>query len=620
LPKVVPGLPEIKARRDEPREPELLPPPHPVVRRIVLTTAQEPQETAAFQRRNRATEEELRQQLAGAEEVGLGRDGERVYRRYTYRIRKNEIGSKGPADSTAIWSLRPDMLMLPMRDGQASMLGRKAATELGALSRKLHVYLDAIAPAGPDGRPMPVLRQRLRQDLRGKKPEWLRGEAVPTLTQMLMADDAATRRLLVELLAAIPQEPATLALAQRAAFDLDAGVRAAAVEALKDRDPEVSRPVLLKALRYPWPPPADFAAEALVHLKDRGAVSELVGLLREPRPGRPYVTPDRRVVIREVVKINHQRNCVLCHVPSLSGKDPVVGVDPVPVRPPPEWGGGGSGAGGKWSRGGRGSSSSTSAGAVTVLVRADITFLRQDFSVGFPVANPAQQVPQLQQAAQGNPALDRAIRTPPPPVRFDFVVRTRPVQKGERKKWQGLDEQSNPHRDAVLFTLRQLTGQDHGDSTDAWVRAFPQAEAEVRSVKLAERLVRAEPLPRAGLLQQYRDGAGVEYTWALARAIPRLSGPQQEVARLALVNRLAKLPAPQLRQQLGDRNLEVRRAAVRACADKDDRSLVEDLIGLLDDDGTAHVAREALKKLTGQDLPDAGSWHKWWGSIARADD
>src|SRR5262249_49444270 len=156
-------------------------------------------------------EEELRAQLAGAEEVGIGRSSGKVYQIYVNRIRKNEVGSKGPADSTAIRCVRPDLFTLPLRDGPASMLGTKAAIELGILSRNLHVYPDNVAPVGPNGRPMALLRERFRQDLRGKKPEWLRAEAVPTLTQMLMAEDAVTRRLLVDLLAAIPQKPATVA-------------------------------------------------------------------------------------------------------------------------------------------------------------------------------------------------------------------------------------------------------------------------------------------------------------------------------------------------------------------------------------------------------------------------
>jgi hypothetical protein len=619
----------VEAQAEKPGEPspaELLPPPRRAAFGIVLAPAEEPQDNDTFQRRNCATEEELRQQLAAAEEVGLGQAGASVHGRYVVHVNSPQVAGKGAADCAVLLQLRPDLASLPLRDGPACTLGPKKARDLDTLSRKLRIYLNTLAPAGPNGRPMLVLRQRLRQDLRGKKPEWLRGEAVPTLTQMLMADDVATRRLLVELLAAIPQEPATLALAQRAAFDLDAGVRAAAVEALAGRDPEVSRPVLLKALRYPWPPPADFAAEALVHLDDKGAVAELVVMLGEPRPGRPYVTPDRRVVIREVVKINHLANCLLCHPPALRGNEPVLGVDPVQSIPTPTSRNRGLAQAGRSfapSAGGHnyGNRPTTpgSTPSTPVMIRGDITFLRQDFSVGFPLPPPAQQVPQLERIAQGNPVLDRAIRTPPSPVRFDFVVRTRHLGKSERMKWQKLQEKSDPHRDAALFALRGLTHQDRGDRTEEWERAFPLAKAEVRSNKLTERLVRAEPLPRAGLLQQYRDGAGVEYTWALTRAIPRLSGVPQEVARLALVNRLAKLPVNQLRQYLSDRNPEVCRAAVRACAQKDDRSLVEDLIPLLSADAlTAHLASETLTKLTGQDLPDASAWRIWWNNGARA--
>jgi hypothetical protein len=583
--------PKVQAR------PELLPPPRSVVVRIVLGPAEEPQQNDSMQRRNRATEAELRRQLAGAQTVGVGRSGSKIYTQYVARVKRSDIGPKGLADNTVLRTLRPDLLTLPLRDGPSVMLGTKAANELGVLSRKLHLYLDTAAPAGPNGRPMEVLRELLSKSLRGKKPEWLRAEAVPTLTQMLMAEDAATRRLLVDLLAAIPQKPATVALAQRAVFDLDADVRAAAVAALKGRDPELWRPVMVKGLNYPWAPPADFAAEALVQLQDKGAVAELVTMLREPQPGRPFVTRDRRVVIREVVKIHHQHNCVLCHAPAI-GNEPVTGLDPVPVTWR-EYVSPSTAQTGAQKKGWGGPRIATTRTSLA-RVRADITFLRQDFSLNFPIANGLPQT-----------ALPR----------FDYVVRTRPVQKGERKKWQDLEDKSNPQRDAILFALRELTGQDHGDTTEAWVKAFPTAEAEVRSVKLADRVLGAEPLTRAALFQQYRDGVGDEYTWALARLIGRLSGPAQETARLTLVNRFGREPIASLRKHLRDRDPEVRRAAVRAAGQKNDKGLATDLVGLLDSDPTtAHLARQTLKKLTGQDLSDADAWRKWCAGLARADD
>src|SRR5262249_41653981 len=157
-----------------------------------------------------------------------------------------------------------------------SVLHPKSAAELKALSRKLHVYFDALAPAGPDGRRESTarLREQLRKDLRGKKLEWLRPEAGPTLNQMVMGEDEQMGRLLVELLAAIPGRQSSAALASRAGFDLSADVRSEAVAALKNRPAEDWRPVLIGALRYPWPPPADFAAEALVSLEDKDAIPE----------------------------------------------------------------------------------------------------------------------------------------------------------------------------------------------------------------------------------------------------------------------------------------------------------------------------------------------------------
>ncbi len=101
-------------------------------------------------------------------------------------------------------------------------------------------------------------------------------------------------------------------------------MRDAATEALNGRDPEVWRPVFVKALGYPWPPPADFAAEALIKLRAVGAIPELVVLLGKPQPGLPVTLPNKAVVIREVVKVNHLRNCMLCHPPALRGNEPVV--------------------------------------------------------------------------------------------------------------------------------------------------------------------------------------------------------------------------------------------------------------------------------------------------------
>src|SRR5262249_48182435 len=70
--------------------------------------------------------------------------------------------------------------------------------------------------------------------------------------------------------------------------------------------------------------------------------------------------------------------------------------------------------------------------------------------------------------------------------------------------------------------------------------------------------------------------------------------------RLALVNRLARLDVASLRKHLGEGDVEIRRAAVRACGEKKDADLAADLVPLLDggDATTAGPARGAPAELT----------------------
>src|SRR5205807_3028252 len=121
----------------------------------------------------------------------------------------------------------------------------------------------------------------------------------------------------------IPGPEATVALARRAVFDLEAEVRRSAVKALKSRDSQHYRPVLLKALRYPWAPAADHAAEALIALDDKAVVPELVVMLKRPDPRAPLTLNTRHTVVQELVRANHFTNCLLCHPPSLGGNEPV---------------------------------------------------------------------------------------------------------------------------------------------------------------------------------------------------------------------------------------------------------------------------------------------------------
>jgi hypothetical protein len=251
-----------------------------------------------------------------------------------------------------------------------------------------------------------------------------------TLVQMLQTENYPVRLQLVKTLANNKGKYASTALAQRAVFDISPLVREAAVEALKGRPSEEYRPRLLEALRYPWPLPADHAAEALVALDSHDAIFDLVNLLDDPDPCTPTQDKDKKWVVSDLVRVNHLGNCLLCHAPS-SGRDDLFRA-PVPER-------------GKtlpevyYDRGDG------------ISIRADVTYIRQDFSV-VQTVNDSGKWPSEQ--------------------RFDYLVRKRELSTNEVR----LLSESNaagkpatyPQREAVLWALRELTGEDLGTKSEDW--------------------------------------------------------------------------------------------------------------------------------------------------------
>jgi hypothetical protein len=319
--------------------PELLPAPAtvaavPVVAPVAVAAKDAGPARAAASPNASRSEESLRQELAGAPEVGLRNSGPLAFQALlaSAEERREATGVADWTDPSPLIRTQRDLRELPLHGGRTTQLNEREAGTLDEHSRKLRAYLTATAPVGPDGRRpgANVLAAKLRSERKGTRPTWLRPEAIPALLQLLMHEDPPVRRMLVELLEDIPCAASTRALAQRAAFDLDAEARQMAVEALRDRDPADYRPVLLKALRYPWAPAAQHAAEALVALNDRGAIPELITLLQQPDPALPHPLPGGRLVVQEVVRARHLTNCILCHPPSLTGTDSkVLGVDPV---------------------------------------------------------------------------------------------------------------------------------------------------------------------------------------------------------------------------------------------------------------------------------------------------
>jgi hypothetical protein len=252
---------------------------------------------------------------------------------------------------------------------------------------------------------------------------------------MLQVESVPLRKLLLAQLAAMRDPAASRALAHRAVYEPVAELRHVAVQALARRPAAEYLPALFEAFANPWVPAADYAADALIALAPADAVPELIHRLDSPDPSAPVPGDDGAPVVRELVRVNHARNCLLCHAQSVSSRDNIRVAVPSPVRPLPS-----PFSLANYEGGGRGGSQTP---PDTVFARPDITYLKQDFSWVLPVVNPGPW-----------PALQR----------FDFVLRTRPAVPGELTPGGG----EFPQRQAVARVLRVLTGKDFGDRAADW--------------------------------------------------------------------------------------------------------------------------------------------------------
>jgi hypothetical protein len=156
----------------------------------------------------------------------------------------------------------------------------------------------------------------------------------------------------------------------------------------------------------------------------------------------------------------------------------------------------------------------------------------------------------------------------------------------------------------------------------------PKAELtpEQQVAQLREELIKTAPMEQFALIDKLRDAKGAINTETLAGAIPMLSGEAQTKARDALAQRLARMTVDTLRDKVHDDNAEVRRAAALACAMKEEKSLIPNLIGLLEDPESRveRAAYASLKALTNEDFgPPANAtderrsrsisrWRDWW--------
>jgi hypothetical protein len=291
---------------------------------------------------------------------------------------------------------------------------------------------------------------RANRKLEKQQREHVTLARIAALMQILGPESAAHRLGLVKHLAGVTHPEATRALAKLAIFSSEAEVRDAAIDALRVRREKDYTELLMGGLRYPWPAVAKRSAEALVKLDRKDVIPQLVDVLDEADPREPIVrkVKDEPVtVVRELVKVNHHRNCLLCHSPN----DPTPNTEPlqqvslpdVPVGPIPIPGE---------------SMNPPSLGyqqrPQDLVVRVDVTYLRQDFSMLLPVSD-AQPWPTMQ--------------------RFDFMVRTRAISDEEAEVYREKLAKSGtgavtPYERATLYALRELTGRDTEPTAAAWRR------------------------------------------------------------------------------------------------------------------------------------------------------
>jgi hypothetical protein len=322
-----------------------------------------------------------------------------------------------------LFAKRPDLAGLPARQ-----VGECQASAAGVINMKM-LGQDLLAwrrtrpaPAGPGvSGPESAAEVLYVSKILGGRFLWVHEDCVSTLEQVLQAEEAPLRLLMVKQLAKISGPLATAALARRAVFDLSRRVREEAVEALRTRPANQWRPTILVALRYPWAPAADHAAEALVNLGDRASAGDLAKLCDLPDPCAPaFDAATKKWLVPELVRVNHLGNCLLCHAPSSADrKDPLRAPVPEPGQRLPLI----------YYEGVRGPAA-----------RFDVTYLRQDFAVPQRVEN-AKPWPEFQ--------------------RFDYLVRKRELPAAEgAARAAAARGRDYPQREAVLFALRELDGMN----------------------------------------------------------------------------------------------------------------------------------------------------------------
>ena len=365
-------------------------------------------------------------------------------------------GKRDDAFIEALVEHRVDLSGLPFLLGDACRLDEERVPHFQAALDQIRGNV-VFADTGPNAPKHLFAAYRnacIEEDAKLTTSERVR-HVIPSRVSLLMqiegSQSAYDRQGLAEHLAELSHTDSTRALARLALFSAERDVREAAIDGLRTRRERDYTTILLHGLRYPWPEIARRAAEALVQLECDHVVPRLVDLLDLPNPRDPViqlVKGNEVTVVRELVKVNHLRNCLLCHAPAAlpNPTDPprlAVASIPIPGDVPPSQGQFGYGFG-----------QQVPEDRITLMererlnVRIDITYLRQDFSAMLNVPGEGNQ-------------------------RFDFLVRTRVVSEKEAEIFRDKLAKRGPgavtpYERAILYALRELTGRDTEPTAAAW--------------------------------------------------------------------------------------------------------------------------------------------------------
>ncbi len=354
------------------------------------------------------TADQLIHEAAKAPALSLDRSDKRAESLEAIRA----VAGAGFDATPALMKRRPDLVGLPIRSGVPTRLGPASIRHLTRGAEKLKGRAGDVAT------------------LLAEDGVWGQADRIPAMMQVLMAESQEARMALARHLGGMKGKAASAALARIALYDPAPEVRREAIMSLDDRPSAEYRAALLRGFASPWAAPAEHAAEALVALRRADAAQALLAVWHGSDPQAPYHKDATGVQnVKEVVRVNHRLNCLMCHPVSTNSADPLRRAVP-PIR---EQGFGYSGIGLGVGR---------SAGPRSeTFVRADVTYLRQDYSVKI----------------HGE--------------RFDLFVRERRATQADvdaalARKKRG----RTPHQEAAGFALRELSGQEPGARDGNWIR------------------------------------------------------------------------------------------------------------------------------------------------------